>query len=132
MQLLPADYAICAVAVVMAVLGLFRGLSGTLAFAAASAAALFVVSFGWAYSAGVTSVVWQRAGVVLLAVLVAFAFVRIIVKKFVNGMLAQPSDAIFGMLAGLAMSALLVLAWAWSGVHAEYSRLVQEVAVHVR
>ena len=44
MEFLTADYCIGAVAVVMAVLGLFRGLSSTLAFAAASAAGLFVAS----------------------------------------------------------------------------------------
>ena len=132
MQLLPADYAICAIAVVMAVMGLFRGLSGTLAFAAASAAALFAASFGWVYSASLTEVTWQRAGGVLLAALLAFALVRVVVKKLVNGMLAQPSDAIFGMVAGLLIAALLVFAWAWSGMYPEYSRLVQEVASHVR
>lgn len=132
MQLLPADYALCALTVVLAVLGLFRGLSGTLAFVAAAAAAMFVASFGWAYSAGLTQVVWQRAGGVLLAVLLAFAVVRLAVKKLVNGMLAQPSDAIFGMLAGLVMAGVVLLAWAWSGVYAEYSRLVQEVAPYVR
>ena len=132
MQLLPADYAIGAVAVVMAFLGLFRGFSGTLAFAAASAAAMLVGSFGWTLSASFTDVAWQRAGGVLVAALLAFALVRIVVKRIVNGMLAQPSDAIFGMLAGLAITALLVLAWAWSGVYLEYSRLVQEVASHVR
>ena len=116
----------------MAVLGLFRGFSGTLAFAAASAAGLFVASFGWAYSAAFTAVAWQRAAGVALATLLSFALVRIIVKRVVNGMLAQPSDAIFGMLTGLAMAALLVLAWAWSGVYVEYSCLVQEVASHVR
>ena len=132
MQLLPADYAIVAVAAVMAVLGLFRGLSGTVAFAAATAAAVFAASFGWAYSAGLTTVFWQRAGGVLLGALLVFAVVRMVVRKLVNGMLAQPSDAIFGMLAGLAVTALLVLVWARSGVYAEYSSLVREVAPYVR
>lgn len=132
MELLAADYCIGALAVVMAVLGLFRGLSGTLAFAAASAAGLFVASFGWSYSATLTAVTWQRAGGVLLASLLSFALVRIVVKRLVGGMLAQPSDAIFGMLAGVAIAALVVLAWAWSGMYVEYSRVVQEVAAHVR
>ena len=132
MDFLPADYAIVAVAVVMAVLGLLRGLSGTLAFAAASSLAVFVASFGWTCSAAFTDVVWQRAGGVLLATLLSFALVRAVVKRLVNGMLSQPSDAVFGMLAGLAISALLVLAWASSGMYVEYSRLVQEVASHVR
>ena len=132
MEFLTADYCIGAVAVVMAVLGLFRGLSGTLAFAAASAAGLFVASFGWSYSATLTAVAWQRWGGVLLASLLAFALVRIVVKRLVGGMLAQPSDAIFGMLTGVAIAVLVVLAWAWSGMFVEYSRIVQEVAAHVR
>ena len=116
----------------MAVLGLFRGLSGMIAFTSASAASLFTASFGWAYSASLTDVVWQRAAGVLAAALLAFALVRMVVKRLVNGMLTQPSDAIFGLLAGVAVTALLVLVWAWSGVYVEYSRLVQEVASHVR
>ena len=132
MQLLPADYGIGAVALVTTVLGLFRGLSGTLAFAAASAAGLFVASFGWAYSATLTDVTWQRGGGALLAALLAFALVRIVVKRIVNGMLSQPSDALFGMLTGMAIAALLVFAWAWSGMYLEYSSIVQKVAAHVR
>ena len=39
MQFLPADYAICGLTVVLAVTGLFRGFSGTLAFVLATLAA---------------------------------------------------------------------------------------------
>ena len=132
MEFFVADYCIGAVAVVMAVLGLIRGFSGTLAFAAASAAGLFAASFGWLYSALLTVVAWQRVGVVMIASLISFALVRKIVKKLVGRMLTQPSDAIFGMLTGVAIVALAVLAWAWSGMYIEYSRIVQEVAAHVR
>ena len=132
MQLLPADYALGAAAAVLAVLGLFRGLSGTLAFAAASAMAVFAGSFGWEYSAAFTAVTWQRAGGVLVATLLVFAIVRIVVRRLVHGMLDQPADAIFGLLTGLGLAALLVFAWARSGLFLEYSRLVQEVASHVR
>ena len=132
MQFLPADYAIGAIAVVLAVLGLLRGLSGSLAFVAASAVALFAGSFGWELSAAFTAVTWQRVIAVLVATLLVFALVRIVVRRLVNGMLDQPADAIFGLLAGLGVAAFLVLAWARSGLYAEYSRLVQEVAAHVR
>ena len=84
MQLLPADYAICAITVVLAVVGLFRGLSGMLAFAAASAAAMSVASFGWVYSAVYTDVTWQRAAGVLVAVLLAYGIVRLVVKRLVT------------------------------------------------
>ena len=60
---LPADYALCGVTIVMAVLGLFRGLSGTLGFVSAVLAAAFAASFGWAYSAALTAVAWAHSGV---------------------------------------------------------------------
>ena len=132
MQLLPADYALVAATAAMAIIGLFRGLSGTIAFVLASAVASFVGSFGWTWSASLTDVAWQRGCGVLVATLVAFGIVRACVKRLVHGLLAQPSDALFGMLAGAALGALVVVAWAWSGLYLEYSSIVQEVSAHVR
>ena len=102
----PADYAICGITIVMAVLGLFRGFSGTLGFVLGAVAAAFAASFGWAYSASFTDVAWQRGAGVLVVTLLAFGIVRLIVKKLVNGLLAQPSDAIFGFLIGVALGVL--------------------------
>lgn len=129
---LPADYALCGVTIVMAVLGLFRGLSGTLGFVSAVLAAAFAASFGWAYSAALTAVAWQRAAGVLVATLLVFGLVRIVVKKLVNGILAQPSDALFGLLLGVGFGALLLVAWAHSGVWLDYSTLAQKVSAYVR
>lgn len=129
---LPADYALCGFTLVMAVLGLFRGLSGTLGFASATVAAAFVASFGWAYSETLTPVAWQRAAGVLVATLLAFGLVRLVVKKLVNGLLAQPSDAVFGLLLGLGFGALLAVAWAHSGLYLEYSTLAREISAYVR
>ena len=128
---LPADYAICGITVVMAVLGLFRGFSGTLGFVLGAVAASFAGSFGWAYSATLTNVAWQRGAGVLVVTLLAFGIVRLVVKKLVNGLLAQPSDAIFGFLIGVAVGALMLVAWAYSGVHLEYSVLASLVASYV-
>lgn len=128
----PADYALCGITVVMAVLGLFRGFSGTLAFVLAAIAAAFAGSFGWAYSASVTNVLWQRGAGVLVVTLLAFGFVRLIVKKLVNGLLAQPSDAILGFLTGAALGALILAAWAFSGAYLEYSTLARAAAGYVR
>ena len=125
---LPADYVICGITVVMAVLGLFRGFSGTLGFVLGAVAAAFVGSFGWAYSASFTEVAWQRGAGVLVATLLAFGIVRLIVKKLVNGLLAQPSDAIFGFLIGAALGVLILVAWAYSGAYLEYSTLAGRVA----
>ena len=129
---LPADYALCGITVVMAVLGLFRGFSGTLGFVLGAVAAAFAASFGWAYSASLTDVAWQRGVGVLVATLLAFGIVRLIVKKLVNGLLAQPSDAIFGFLIGAALGALILAAWAYSGAYLEYSTLAKEVSAYVR
>ena len=131
MNLLPADYALGGLAIALAVLGLFRGLSGTLAFLMATLAASATVTFGWRYSAAYLAVGWQRAGAVLVATLLAFGLVRVLVRKLVNGALAQPSDALFGCLVGLATGAAVVVAWGYLGLGLEYSALASEVARHV-
>ena len=129
---LPADYALCGITIVMAVLGLFRGFSGTLGFVLGAVAAAFAASFGWAYSASFTEVAWQRGAGVLVATLLAFGVVRLVVKKLVNGLLAQPSDAIFGFLVGAALGVLILIAWAYSGAYLEYSALAREASAYVR
>ena len=128
----PADYAICGITIVMAVLGLFRGFSGTLGFVLGAVAAAFAASFGWTYSASFTDVAWQRGAGVLVVTLLAFGIVRLIVKKLVNGLLAQPSDAIFGFLIGVALGVLILVAWAYSGAGLEYSTLAKEASAYVR
>ena len=128
----PADYALCGITIVMAVLGLFRGFSGTLGFALGAIAAAFAASFGWTCSASFTTVAWQRGAGVLVVTLLAFGIVRLIVKKLVNGLLAQPSDAIFGFLIGAALGVLILVAWAYSGAYLEYSTLAKEAAAYVR
>ena len=127
----PADYALCGLAVVMAVTGLFRGFSGTLAFVLATVAAFFAATFGWTYSASLTDVLWMRGAGVLVATLLAFGFVRLLVKKTVNCLLAQPSDALLGCLLGVLLAALVLLAWARSGAYLEYSVLAPGLAGHV-
>ena len=131
-EFLPADYVLCGLTVVMAVLGLFRGFSGTLGFALAALAATLTATFGWSASASFTEVTWQRAGGVLVATLLAFGIVRMIVKKLVNGLLAQPSDAILGFLIGAALGAAALFAWAHSGLYLDYSHLAKEFSDHVR
>ena len=126
-----ADYVLCGVTIVAAVTGLFRGFSGTLAFALATAAASLCGSFGWSYSATMTDVAWQRGAGVLVATLLTFGIVRLVVKKLVNGLLSQPSDAIFGGLVGAGLGAASVVVWAYSGLFTEYSSLVRTVASYI-
>ena len=122
-QLLPADYVLSGITIVMTVLGLFRGFSGTLAFVLGAIAAVFTAMFGWPFSATLTPVMWMRGAGTLVATLLAFGLARLIVKKLVNGLLAQPSDAIFGALVGAALGVLLLVGWAMSGMYLEYSNL---------
>lgn len=128
----PADYVLCGLTIVMAALGLFRGFSGTLGFVLAAVAAALTASFGWEASASFTDVTWQRAAGVLVATLLAFGLVRLVVKKLVNGLLAQPSDAILGFLIGALLGVLVLVAWAHSGAYLEYSTLAREASAYVR
>ena len=132
MELLPADYALCGLTLVLAVTGLFRGFSGTLAFVLATASAVLAGMFGWTYSESFTPIVWMRVAGTLVGTLLVFGLVRMIVKKLVNGLLAQPSDALFGMAIGVLCGAVVLVAWASSGLYPEYSNLVKAVAPYVR
>lgn len=127
-----ADYVLGGLVVVMTVLGLFRGFSGTLGFVLASIAASFTASFGWRYSASLTETGWQRAAGLLVVTLLVFGVIRLIVKKLVRGLLAQPTDAILGMLIGAALGAIILFAWANSGVYLEYSYLARTFASYLR
>lgn len=132
MQLLPADYVLCGITLVMAVTGLFRGFSGTLAFMLATVAAVGAGFLGWSYSASFTPVLWMRGAGTLVGVLLVFGLVRLIVKKLVGGLLAQPSDALFGAVIGSLIGVLLLVIWSYTGFHIEYSNLAQEIAPYVR
>ena len=132
MQLLPADYVLCGITLVMAVTGLFRGFSGTLAFMLATVAAVGAGFLGWPYSASFTPVLWMRGAGTLVGVLLVFGLVRLIVKKLVGGLLAQPSDALFGAVIGSLIGVLLLVIWSYTGFHIEYSNLAQEIAPYVR
>ena len=132
MELLPADYALCGLTLVLAVTGLFRGFSGTLAFVLATASAVLAGMFGWTYSESFSPVVWMRVAGTLVGTLLVFGLVRMIVKKLVNGLLAQPSDALFGMAIGVLCGAVVLVAWASSGLYPEYSNLVKAVAPYVQ
>jgi uncharacterized membrane protein required for colicin V production len=131
-ELQPADYVLCALTLTAAVMGLFRGFSGTLAFLAALAAGGVVASFMWPFSVDFTHEAWLRGAVTIVASLLAFGIVRLVVKKLVNGLLAQPSDAIFGMLVGAAGGSLLAVGWAWSGMFLEYSTIASMVSAIIR
>jgi len=132
MEFLPADYALAAVTLVLAILGLFRGFSGMLAFVISSAAAGAAGAFTWNYAQNLVSAPWQRGGLTLLAALLAFGLARVVVRKVVHGLLAQPSDAILGFVSGVLLAGLLAVGWAYSGMGLEHSNIVRELAAYVR
>lgn len=132
MQLLRADYVLVGIAAVMAITGLFRGFSGTIAFFAGVAALAISAALGWKYSAEFVDATWGRALATLVVALLVFGVVRMIVRKLVNGLLAQPSDALFGFLLGALFGALVVVGWAASGMCLEYSNLATEAAKFLR
>ena len=127
----PADYVIAGLAVVSAVLGIFRGFSGMFAFCLATAAAGVVGSFCWRVFEPWFEQLWARGLAVLVASLVAFGIVRALVCRFVNGLLAQPADAIFGFLTGFLVVAMVLAGWAVSGLFLEYSFLASKLAGYV-
>lgn len=129
--MLPGDWALGAVALSLAVMGLFRGFSGSLAFVAAGACATTAAMFCWGYLTRWDMQMWVRGAIALTISLLVFGCVRAVVKKVVNGLLAQPADAIFGFIVGLVVSAVGVMVWAMVGVGLEYSNIVREVAKHV-
>ena len=132
MELQSADYVLCAVTLAAAVMGLFRGFSGTLAFVVALATGGSAAPIAWSFSESLTEEAWIRAAGTLVVSLLAFGIVRLVVKKVVNGLLSQPTDALLGMLTGAAGGALLAVGWAWSGMFLEYSTIASMAAAMLR
>jgi len=131
-ELQAADYVVGGLIIVTSVIGLFRGFSGALAFFIGCAAAAFAAAFSWPMSANFTQTPWTRAAVTLVATLVVFGLVRLIVKKFVNGLLAQPTDALLGALVGAMIGLSVLLGWAYYGKHLEYSNLALKAAEYMK
>lgn len=120
-DLLPADYAVFTLALVVSVTGLFRGLSGNIAFLAGTAAAGAALVFGWDLSSCYIDSIVLRAAATLVVTLLAFGTVRVIFAKSIHFLIAQPGDAIFGFLSGILFGAGIFLLWAKLGVALEYS-----------
>ena len=92
---------------------IFIGFSGALAFLCGAAASAAAGTFAFPLLATEIANVWARGAVVGLGGLLVFGLVRLIVKKLVHGLVAQPGDAIFGSLTAAASSFAVVLAVVW-------------------
>ena len=128
MEYAVADYVIAVVALAAAVLGIFNGFSGALAFFAALASGLFGARASWALYADWLPAVWTRALATLVSALVVFGLVRMLVRRMVTGLLKQPADSVFGFATGAVTGFLLSLGAAYllrlSGFIAFNSRFV--------
>ena len=124
-----ADWLLIIFAASVAVTGLFRGFSGTVAFIAAFCAS--AVSGTVAWNCGYDGAVWIRSLIVLVVSLLVFGLVRVIVRKCVNGLLAQPADSLLGFLSGVAVALMVAVAWAYSGFYTDYSLIVSEISSYV-
>lgn len=132
MDLLTADYVVLGFTLGGAVIGLLIGFSGAFAFLCGSIAA---AAFGHFFNQYLRTVIDHgglRGLVLTVSALLAFGLVRIIVRRFVRGMLAQPGDAVFGMLTASAAGVVLSLGgiWLWNFVvpdHAVASILLRQV-----
>jgi len=109
-----ADYVIGIVTLAAAILGLFGGFSGALAFCAGLIAAVLAGKLGHSFIAAFFSAEWAVIVATLVVSLLAFGLARLLVKRVVKGLLAQPADAIFGglvaALTGTAGSILVIVA----------------------
>ena len=146
MELMPLDFVLAGLAVLLAGIGLYRGLSGELGslagFAAASGAGFFLIGLArvCADAMGFGQYAATAAYVVdFVFALVAFGLARWIVAKFVSVMVPQPTNAFLGMLSGLFKSAVVIALLAGfglmqpgtysTGFFATHSTIVREVAV---
>lgn len=114
MTLLPADYVIAAAALIAGIFGLFGGFSGALAFLAGVAGAGLSFQLARGPLSDLIAAQSLRLLALLVLALVAFGLVRLVVKKTVHGLLAQPGDALFGFLTAAVAGGAAALAAAYA------------------
>lgn len=125
-----ADYVILSASAIAGAAGLFIGFSGALAFLAATVVGAFSGKLFWAFSAEFLVENWSRGLATLVFTIVAFGLIRWVVRKFVNGLLKQPADSIFGFLvaaaAGLIISFVAIYSLNYFNIAQVQSTIVTE------
>lgn len=141
-MLTPVDWVLLGLVALLAVIGLFRGISGELGSLAGLVVALVV---GYALYGVATSCAdhyaFGRVGAVaidFLFALLAFGGVRILVRKFVSFLVGKPADCTLGLLSGLFKGVVvlglltgigILKAGTYStGILTEYSTIIRTVA----
>ena len=147
MDVTALDYVLLAAIGALAIIGLFKGLSGWLGTLTGAAATTVVGYFGFGYCLkAATAFPWVNGPFVPLAAaildflvgLIVFGLARRLAVKFFSFLLPQPLDAIVGLLGGTFLGLVLTVLLAGTaffegvslskGCLARHSRLVHAVA----
>ena len=147
MEVTAFDYVLLAVIGTLAIIGLFKGLSGWLGTLTGAASATVFGYFGFGYCLkAATACPWVSGPFVSLAAaildflvgLIVFGLTRRLAVKFFSFLLPQPLNAIVGMVGGLFLGLVLMVLLAGTaffegvslpkGFLASHSRLVHAVA----
>lgn len=110
---MPSDYVALALTLGGAVVGLFIGFSGALAFLVGTIAAAAVGTYAHNYLLPSIGNVWARGVILLVGTLLVFGLVRLIVRRLVRGIIAQPGDSIFGAIVSALTGAVCSLGAIW-------------------
>ena len=148
MELTAVDYMLLAAIGTLAIIGLFKGLSGWLGTLSGAAAAAIVGYFGFGFCLkAATACPWVSGPFVSLAAaildflagLIAFGLARRLAVKFFSFLLPQPLNAIVGMVGGLLLGVVLAVLLAGTaffeggklteGFLASHSRIVRIAAL---
>lgn len=113
MELTIPDYAILSMTAGGALVGLFVGFSGAIAFLSGFVASVFVGRVSWVWAAAWVASPGMRSLVSALAALLAFGLVRLVVRKCVHGLVAQPGDALFGLFFAALAGGVVSLGVVW-------------------
>lgn len=136
-MIVSADVVILGAALVGLILGAFGGFSSALSFVVATLGASLAGRSFWAFATRQWENMGVRAGAVLVVSLVVFGVVRVVVRRLVGRLLAQPADAIFGALVSGALALILAVAGFLVAQHFGYvtdesSIFLREAASFVR
>lgn len=129
MQLLPADYVLLGLTVLLMALGLWRGVSETFAMLAGGSLAAASVFFGWGGFLGEISPTWVAIVISVAFFILVFGCVRAVVKFVIGKLLSQPADSIFGVCLGLFCGLALLWGASRRPMLRDWSNLAQYVAV---
>lgn len=126
------DYAVLALSCFFLILGICRGASGVFSFLCATVVSVSAGIFVWEPIGALGFARWVQLTVVVILGLLAFGVIRVVVKKLVNSLLAQPADCLFGLLLGVTVSILLFYIVSSIPLAREHSVLGQQLELLIK